>query len=235
MKKLCIIKTGSAFQEIGRGQGDFEDYILTGAGLSPGAAEIYPVFEGAPLPRPGGFDGVIITGSNAMVTDDLPWSLSTERWLQDAARESIPILGICYGHQLLARALGGSVGCHRGGGELGMAAISLTQAGREDPLLGVLPASFRSPVIHTQTVTALPPDCRVLAKNDSEDGHGLAFGDRLWGIQFHPEFSGDYMRLYLNLHREELTAAGWDWTTLYEDIGENLWGPPLLRRFAALL
>lgn len=235
MKKLCIIKTGSAIQEIGRSQGDFEDYILTGAALCSEQAEVYPVFEGAPLPRVEGFDGVVITGSNAMVTDDLPWSLATERWLKDAARESVPILGICYGHQLLARALGASVGCHRGGGELGMAAITLTEAGRKDPLLGVLPTSFRSPVIHTQTVTALPAGCRVLAKNDFEDGHGLAFGDQLWGVQFHPEFSGDYMRRYLNLHREELIAAGWDWETLYEDIGENIWGPPLLRRFASLL
>ena len=91
-----------------------------------------------------GFAGVIVTGSGAMVTDRADWSERSADWLRDAAHDGMSLLGICYGHQLLAHALGGEVGDNPAGREIGHGALELhAAAASDDPLFSGLPLTVR--------------------------------------------------------------------------------------------
>lgn len=235
MKKICILKTGAAPAKIRAQLGDFDDYIMENAGISTSQTTVFPVYLDHHFPDITAFDGVIITGSYDMITEPSFWLKDAEAWLLAASGESVPILGICYGHQLIAKALNGAVDYHPGGSETGMVEIELTDAGKKDPLLRVLPERFCSLVNHSQTVLSLPDDTCVLAKNDFEPHHAIRRGDHIWGVQFHPEFAKEYMQIYLQLEKENLLAAGWDWENLNRSLSDNVYGSVLLQRFISLL
>ncbi len=198
MKPLLIIKTGKTTQKIRESHGDFENMILNASGISPADALILSVFEGALLPDPETICGAVITGSGAMVTDREPWSVYTEIWARKAHAAGLPILGICFGHQLLAQAFGGTVGYHPLGVEVGTVSITLSPAGREDALLNIMDNSFSGHVIHYQTVLELPPDAVLLASNTFEPHHAFRLGATTWGVQFHPEFTEGIILAYID-------------------------------------
>src|SRR5690606_14497497 len=109
------------------------------------------VEHGDGLPSREGFAGVIVTGSAAMVTDRHDWSEQAAAWLRDAAHAGLPLLGICYGHQLIAHALGGKVGPNEVGREMGTVCIHLQPAAKDDPLFAGVPRSFAAQATHLQS------------------------------------------------------------------------------------
>ena len=86
--------------------------------------------------------GIVITGSPSMVSARLDWSERTAYWLRRAVPTGLPVLGVCYGHQLLAHALGGHVGLNPAGRQIGTVTAQLIDGHKEDPLFGHLPARF---------------------------------------------------------------------------------------------
>ena len=117
-----------------RRYGRFPHWIRVAAGLEASEAVVVNVEQGDALPRREGFAGVIVTGSAAMVTDKAEWSERSADWLRDAAHDGMSLLGICYGHQLLAHALGGEVADNPAGRESGTVRIDLHPPAQEDPL-----------------------------------------------------------------------------------------------------
>ena len=116
MNKLLIIKTGRAIKGIPASMQDFEHWTARAAGLSLDHCHTVTVIDGETLPEPSLCSGVVITGSAAMVSDRHAWSEYVAQWLLQAIDYRLPVLGICYGHQLLAHALGGVVDFHPGPG-----------------------------------------------------------------------------------------------------------------------
>ncbi|WP_251265687.1 glutamine amidotransferase-related protein, partial [Enterobacter hormaechei] len=81
--------------------------IRVAAGLEEHQTVVVDVEHGGALPDPHAFAGVLVTGSAAFVTDHAEWSERSAAWLRQTAHAGLPVFGICYGHQLLAHALGG--------------------------------------------------------------------------------------------------------------------------------
>ena len=234
MKKLLIIKAGTTYPAIRKKAGDFDDMVIERAGLSLRDVTVCPVYQEQRLPELSGIYAVIVTGSHEMVTDRAGWSVFLADWIREVAFGKVPLLAICYAHQLLAEALGGSAGYHPRGLELGSALIELTQEGAADPLTGVLPPRFTGHVTHAQTVTALPPGARVLAHNSFEAHHAVAFGPKMWGLQFHPEFTADIVHMYIDEDKERLEKKGYDTAALQGSVVESPHGGILLKRFIEL-
>ncbi len=191
MKKLLIIKTGSSDQHVINQCGDCDVRIAQCIGIPYDDIRVISVYENAVPILPDDIAGIIITGSPSMVTDLEPWGVATVQWLRTVVTMDIPVLGICFGHQLLAHTFGGSVDYHEQGEEKGEVEISLTEEGKKDPLLGVLPEHFSAYAAHFQTVTRLPQNAVILAQNDFESTHALRYKENVWGVQFHPECIGN--------------------------------------------
>src|SRR5690606_31870164 len=160
---VLILKTGSTLPRLAAARGDYEDWIA--AGLEVGDVEVCRLAEGAALPDPELPRGVVITGSSAMVTERLEWSERAARWLPSVLARGTPRLGSCYGHQLLAHALGGEVGPSPRGREIGTVEVELEAAAKDDPLLSGLGGSLRVNASHRQVVLRLPERARRLAHN----------------------------------------------------------------------
>ena len=201
MKSLVIFKVGETFDGLARQIGDFDDWIRSGVGALPIPVAVIDPRAGGNLPNKASVAGAIVTGSHSMVTDREPWSESLAAWLRSAVSENIPVLGICYGHQLLAHALGGEVAHHPDGMELGTVSVKLNEAAKCDALFAGMPEQFAAQVVHRQSVRRLPEGAVLLGGNAFEPHHAFRVGDAAWGIQFHPEFSPAAMAGYI----EEVT------------------------------
>lgn len=234
MKKLYIIKTGTTFPDTLKQLGDFDAWTRVSLGEPATEIRILDVVRGAPLPAAADCAGVVLTGAHNMVTDNLPWSVALEKWIPSLLAAGIPLFGICYGHQLLARAAGGEVGFHPQGKEIGTVTVSRLDPALEDDLFQGLPASFPAHVTHAQTVLALPPGATRLAANGHEPNHAFRLGKSAWGVQFHPEYSTAIMQAYIREQADELAASGMDITSLLQTVMPTPAAGDLLRNFAHL-
>ncbi|MCB2145313.1 MAG: glutamine amidotransferase [Deltaproteobacteria bacterium] len=231
MKPIVIVKTGGTYPDMAARYGDFEDWFVARMDRSAGTFETVSPFSGDPLPPPASFGGIIITGSHDMVTEKHPWSEKTADWVKQAVEADIPLLGVCYGHQLLAHAMGGVVGDNPRGKEMGTVSIRLNPDGRQDRLFEGTPETFVAHACHSQSVMQLPAGATLLASSDMDPHHAFVIGRRAWGVQFHPEFDGQILRLYVHRFADDLKAQGCDVERLLAEIRETPESEALLRRF----
>jgi GMP synthase (glutamine-hydrolysing) len=238
--RFLVIKTGKTYDGIKERYGCFDDWMAAGLGVPRDRVDVASVFEGEDLPAHfDDYSGLVITGSPAMVTDRLPWSEAlADRLAGEIAGnpDAVPVLGICYGHQLLAHALGGDVAYNPRGREIGTVTITLTDAHRGDALFSAFAASatFDAHVTHLQSVIRLPPGSVHLAASALEPHHAFRAGERVWGVQFHPEFTEDVMRAYIDVLDERMRAEGIDADWVRNDVHAAPASNSLLRRFAVL-
>ena len=136
------------------------------------------------LPDHHEFDGIVITGSRASVYWDEDWIPPLVEYVADAHERDIPILGVCYGHQILAEALDGRV-AGMDDFEIGYNEIQRRPGAADDELLGNLGDAFTVFTTHGDAVVDLPPDAELLAENEF-GVHAFRAG-HAWGVQFHPE------------------------------------------------
>jgi GMP synthase (glutamine-hydrolysing) len=231
MKKLLIVKAGKTYASIRKTLGDFEDWIIHQIEIPESGVLVYPAYEQSGPPEIGEISAVIITGSHAMVTGKSRWINRLSAWLKQAVSGKVPLLGICFGHQLIAQAFGGTVDYHNKGSELGTTTIKLTEEGRNDLLFRVLPSSFPVHVAHAQTVVKLPPGARLLAGNAFEPHHAFSIGNNIWGLQFHPEFNAEILRKYIQHDKKQLEKDGYDTEKILGSISDNPYGKIILKRF----
>jgi GMP synthase (glutamine-hydrolysing) len=170
--------------------GGFERWFREG--LEP-AAEVRVVRRGGVREAAPSADGIVVTGSYASVTERAPWMLALGEALLGAA-ERTPVLGVCFGHQLLAAALGGTVERNPLGPEVGTREVELTAAGREDSLFAGLPGRLAVQQFHEDHVSAAPPGAVLLAAGEHSPIQAFAHGPRLRAVQFHPEFDAARVR-----------------------------------------
>ena len=142
---------------------------------------------GTPPPRPlESYDAVLVFGGamHADHDDAHPWLTPETSWLERLLSTNTPVLGICLGVQLMARSKGAWVG-PLPEPEIGWHSVELTDAGADDPVLGVLPRTFEALQWHHYTY-ALPAGAVELARS-ATCTQAFRLGDTCWGVQFHPE------------------------------------------------
>lgn len=229
-RPFLILETGEPLPPLRR-HGSFAHWIRVAAGLGREETVVCRVAAGQALPRRDGFAGVLVTGSGAMVTERLDWSERSAEWLARAVGHGLPVFGICYGHQLLAHALGGEVGWNPRGREMGTFEVQAHAESAQDPLLRGLPARFAAQLTHMQTVLAPPPGATVLARSALDDCQAFRVGERTWGVQFHPEFSTRHMRGYIHARAEPLRKEGHCPVTLAASVRPAPQAREAMRRF----
>lgn len=234
LPRLVILKTGDTLPPIREAFGDFDRWFLNGL---PESLDRHVVdVTRQPLPgEPGQWDGIVVTGSPAMVSDRAPWSEAAAAWLAEAVDAGIPVLGVCYGHQLLAHALGGKVGYHPKGRESGTYGVSLHDLAQGDSLFRGLPDQFLAQLTHRQSVLELPAEAVLLASNDFEPHQAFRVGPCAWGVQFHPEFTADIMRAYLRAQSPDLLQEGLLPDSMIDDVADAPQATSLLTRFADIV
>lgn len=234
-RRPAIIKLGSTMPSLSTHRGDFEDWVLAGTAMQRENVIIVDPRRGEALPALDRISGAILTGSHATVTEHAGWSEQAADWLRRAVLKGLPILGICYGHQLLAYALGGEVGKNPLGSEFGTVTAQLKRTARTDWLLGGFGETIKVQTSHSESVLKLPPDARVLASSHMDPHLAFVVRENVWGLQFHPEFDVEVVRAYIRAHREELHEQGQDPDALLETCEPSPTGPEILRRFMQLI
>ena len=234
-KKLIILKAGSKLPSLAGTRGDFEEWILEPMVLAEAQYQVISIDPIAPLPELDTVAGVVVTGSSAMVTDGSDWIEHSAAWLKTAVQAGTPVLGICFGHQLLAYALGGEVADNPAGIEVGTVFTKLHPAAAADPLLQTLPRGLPVQASHKQAVLNLPEQAIRLASSEMDQNHAFRYGEQAWGVQFHPEFSRDIVRAYIAYYAEALSAQGVDHRSLLETSREASLSQQILERFARLV
>jgi GMP synthase (glutamine-hydrolysing) len=231
MKALYILVAGNKLPSLANKPGDFHDWIINAMQVHTLAVKIVEVHCGEQLPAIQDVSGVVITGSSSMVTDHEPWSERTAQWLKAAAQHKIPVLGICYGHQLLAYALGGSVANNPAGIEVGTVETVLSADSHDDGLLNGLSSPLKVQASHKQSVSQLPPHAVRLAASSMDSNHAFRVGTSLWGLQFHPEFDAEITQHYVNYYRPELENNGVNADRLIRQCDDSIVGALILQRF----
>jgi GMP synthase (glutamine-hydrolysing) len=232
LKPIALIKTGGTIEQIRSQHGDFEDWFAEGMGVSD-LLQI-DVFRQQPLPAAETLAAIVITGSASMVSAKEDWSERTAEWLKQAVQMGIPVLGVCYGHQLLAHALGGRVGPNPGGRQIGTVTAQCIDAAKNDPLIGVLPQTFAAQTSHLEVVLELPPGAESLATSPLDDNFVIRFAENVWGVQFHPEFSAPVVSEYIQYRAEALREEGLSPERLLENTTDTEEAKTVLRQFAAM-
>ena len=205
-KKIALAICGETFPQVRESCGDFAEWFSVKLTDSRAELVVWNAHAREKPPTTEGLIGCIVSGSPAMVTDRAVWSEELAQWLVQRVHDEMPVLGICYGHQLLADVLGGQVDYQPDGREIGSLLIQQTKAAADDALFSQLPDSFYAHLTHGQSVIELPEQAVCLASNQRVPIQAFRYGTSCWGVQFHPEFSTQIMSMYLDVYHDQIPA-----------------------------
>ena len=183
MTRIAILETGAPPPALAARHGDYPAMFrdLLGEGF---AFETFDVQAGA-WPEAGAFDAAIITGSSAGVYETDPWIVELLDWIR-AAKGRTRLVGVCFGHQAMAQALGGRVEKSDRGWGVGLHRYDVASP---EPWMSPAAATVAIPASHQDQVVDKPADARVLLRSDFTPFAGLAWGEDAISMQPHPEFT----------------------------------------------
>ena len=197
--KIGILQTGRSPEMLRNKHGDYNAFFeryLSGRAFS---FENYAALEGELPQSPRDAQGWLVTGSRFSVYDKLPWIKPLETFLQDAFKAGVPIFGVCFGHQILAQALGGKVEkfCH--GWSVGTVHYESFKLGKQSLIAW-----------HQDQVVECPEMAKKIASSSFCENAILAYGDKALTVQAHPEFSPEFLKDLLESRGEILPKDVYD-------------------------
>ncbi|GAB4561204.1 MAG: type 1 glutamine amidotransferase [Ruegeria sp.] len=180
--KIGILQTGHAPEPLEKKFGDYDAMfrsLLDGNGFE---FVTYAVVDGEFPDGPDDADGWLITGSRHGAYEDHPWIPPLEELIRQIQAAGKPLIGVCFGHQIIAQALGGKVEKFKGGW-----AIGRTEYDYDGETVSLN-------AWHQDQVTQRPESARLLGTNPFCENAMLAYGDTIWTVQAHPEYSNDFIQ-----------------------------------------
>lgn len=174
--------------------------------LRPGwTFEVVPVKDGVLPAGPQAFDGYVVTGSPASVNNDsLPWVGALLAFIREVHAARQPLIGLCFGHQAVARALGGQVARHAAGWGLGTAITHWPQA---RPWMRPAQSTTTLMAAHNEQVTRMPEGAECLGGSDFCPIGSMQIGQHIWTTQYHPEMPLVFMQALLGYLADKLDTA----------------------------
>lgn len=204
LPKLLIIQCGPVTEPVLSRFGDAQSHFLTPARSTRCSSKVLRIYEeSCEKSQLKQFDGVIITGSSAMLDENRLWMKQSLELIQVALDISKPLLGVCFGHQLLGATCKALIGPHSNGRHQGSAKVIITQP---DSLLPQCD-SFYAQVSHRDVILTDSPLFKVLAKTEYDNFHVIKAGTSAWGVQFHPEWDINISKTYVEKRKDMLTES----------------------------
>jgi GMP synthase-like glutamine amidotransferase len=199
--KLSIILTGDVpaplRAQFGPYAAMFQNMFETAGGNVD--FEVIRAFDGDVLPDPAQLQAILITGSAAGVYDDLPWLEPLRQFIRGAYAARTPMLGICFGHQIMADALGGDVRKSEKGWGLGRHTYRVVD---RPGFMADAPETLSIACSHQDQVIVPPPEAEVILASDFTPNAGLTYrSGRALSFQPHPEFADDYTLALAEMRR----------------------------------
>jgi GMP synthase (glutamine-hydrolysing) len=195
--KIGILETGLTPEEL---RDEFKSYpnmfeTMLGAVDPTLSFETWTVLQDAFPANIHDADGWLITGSKHGVYENAPWMIRLQQFLRDAVDADLPVFGVCFGHQILATALGGKVVKSDKGWGIGVHEYDIDA--RNTDWLSDSAATMRINAFHQDQVVELPDGATIWASSDFCPYAGLQYGQNAASIQPHPEFQRPYEQALL--------------------------------------
>ena len=231
MKRCLIIEAGPTPEELIERHGDYP--VMIERWLAPVVPDVIFTrnrrYAGEPLPMLSDLDAVIISGSRFSVCDEEIWMLELEEYVRSLFEMDKPTFGICFGHQIIAKALGGTVEQSDQGWGLGVTRYDL------NPDTSGLAGNIHARAVHQDQIVALPEQAQVLGGNEHCPFAILEYNQAPFAsVQFHPEFTPEYLRDLLPVLNDRgvpstsIEAAGEDLETACDDKAVARWAASTL-------
>ena len=194
-------------------------------------------FNGEFPDRLNGYDGIYLSGSPHGAYEDVPFIRREHELIHEAAALGIPMLGVCFGQQILASALCGRDQVYRRDScEVGFKTLDVTESAVDDDIASALFPRVEMFVWHNDEVRGDHPDMTIIATSDDCPNHIFRYRDQpIWGIQGHPDLSLEESRTWFEENRDDLEADGADVDGLHRTAVEQDTAKTMLRRFAGLV
>lgn len=177
---IGILQTGRAPESLRAKHGDYPDAfarLLDGHGFT---FRTYAVLDGELPETPQECDGWLITGSKFAAYEDHPWIPRLEDFIRRTHAAGVPLVGICFGHQIVAQAMGGKVEKYPGGWAVGRTEYDWNGE------------TIALNAWHQDQVVQAPEGATRIATNAFCENAALLYGDRMLTIQAHPEFTPEF-------------------------------------------
>lgn len=185
--KLGILKAGPVIPPLYKKFGDYASSFEKLLGPGNFEIESWDIFESNFPVSINQCDGWLISGSRYGVYEDHPWLPKLEGFIKDCYSANLPLIGVCFGHQAMAQALGGKVEKFKGGWCIGRTSYNF------------LGKNIYLNAWHQDQVVTLPPMAKVLGENDFCKYAFLSYGPQTFSLQAHPEFPNEYIEGLIEL------------------------------------
>lgn len=229
---LLIVQTGTASRDLVAKHGDYPDWFEQALGAR---LRLVRAHEGERLADlPAGTKGILVSGSPLSLTSPEPWMDDLSDRLLRIGASGVPVLGVCFGHQLLGRASGSNVLLNPKGREIGTVRVQLTPEGRTDPLFGWAESGeIAVQATHSDAVDLVPEGATLLASNEVCATQAFRLSETIASVQFHPEISPEIMRDLIAGRADAIRAEGGDPARLRREVRDTE-SAKILRAFADL-